>query len=61
MKISIKQKSKKIPVEVSLNGKKIYGIVIGRDINLVCVLLNTGEYVDVPDSNVKRYKKEIKH
>lgn len=61
MKISIKQKSKKIPVEVTLNGKKIYGIVIWRDNNLICVLLSTGEYVDVQESNVKRYKKEIKH
>lgn len=58
MKLTTKEKN--IPVSVMLENKMKYGIVIGTSDNLVGVLLNTGEYVDVPDHLVKRILKKPK-
>jgi len=60
MKLTTKDKNKNIPVSVTLENKMKYGIVIGTSDNLVGVLLNTGEYVDVPEYYVKRISKKTK-
>ncbi|WP_097006777.1 hypothetical protein [Lacrimispora amygdalina] len=60
MKLTTKDKNKNIPVSVTLENKMKYGIVIGTCDNLVGVLLNTGEYVDVPVYYVKRISKKTK-
>lgn len=61
MKLTTKEKNKNIPVSVTLENKIKYGIVIGTNDKLVGVLLNTGEYVDVPDHLVKRILKKSKN
>jgi len=60
MKLTTKEKNKNIPVLVTLENKNKYGIVIGTSDKLVGVLLNTGEYVDVPEYYVKRMSKKTK-
>ena len=60
MKLTIKEKNKNIPVSVTLENKMKYGIVIGTNDKLVGVLLNTGEYVDVPEYYVKRISRKPK-
>lgn len=58
MKLTISEKNKDIPVFVISENEKKYGIVVGTGNHMVCVLLNSGEYVDVPDSKVKRISKK---
>ncbi len=58
MILTIREKNKDIPVLVITENKKRYGIMVGTGNHMVCVLLNTGEYIDVPDSNVKRILKK---
>ncbi|WP_313346131.1 hypothetical protein [Lacrimispora sp.] len=63
MKLTTKDKNKVIPVSVISETGEKYGIVVGTDYHMICVLLNIGEYVDVPDHIVKRIypkAKEIK-
>ena len=60
MKLTTKDKNKSIPVLVTLENKMKYGIVIGTNDKLVGVLLNTGEYVDVPEYYVKRISRKTK-
>ena len=41
-------------IPVMLLPEKWYGEVIGTSDNLIGILLNTGEYVDVPSNRVRR-------
>lgn len=54
MKLIIKDKNKDILVSIISETRDKYGIVVGTDDHMVCVLLNRGEYVDVPDHKLKR-------
>ena len=54
MILTAKDKNKDIPVSIISETGDKYGIVVGTDNHMVCVLLNIGEYVDVPDHKVKR-------
>lgn len=58
MKLTIREKYKDIPVYVMSGNEKRYGILVGTGNHMACVLLNTGEYIDVPDSEVKRVLKK---
>lgn len=53
-------KDKYVPVSVITDTGDKYGIVVGTYNHIVCVLLNIGEYVDVPDHKVKRITKKPK-
>ena len=44
-------------IPVMILPEKYYGEVIGTGDNVVGVLLNTGEYVDVPNNRVRRIHK----
>lgn len=44
-------------IPVMIMPEKWYGEVIGTSNNIVGVLLNTGEYVDVPSNRVRRIHK----
>jgi hypothetical protein len=41
-------------IPVMILPDKRYGQVIGTSDNIIGVLLNTGEYVDVPNSKIRR-------
>lgn len=60
MKLTTKDKNKNIPVTVLSETGNKYGIVVGTYNHMVCVLLNIGEYIDVPDHKVKRISKKPK-
>lgn len=54
MILTAKDKNKDIPVLVEFENKQRHGIVVGTSNHLVCILLNTGEYIDVPENKVKK-------
>ena len=54
MILTEKDKNKDITVLVVFENKERHGLVVGTSNHLVCVLLNTGEYIDVPENKVKR-------
>lgn len=54
MILTAKDENKNIPVSIISETGDKYGIVVGTNNHMVCVLLNIGEYVDVPDHKVKR-------
>jgi hypothetical protein len=54
MKLTTKEKNKNISVSVVMQNKMKYRIVIRTNDKLVGVLLNTREYVDVPEYYVKK-------
>lgn len=60
MKLTAKDKNKNIPVSIISETGNKYGILVGTDNHMVCVLLNIGEYVDVPDHKVKRIYQKAK-
>jgi len=57
MKLTMREKSRDIPVMVISESKERYGIVIGTSNDIVGILLNTGEYIDAPASTVRRIHK----
>lgn len=60
MKLTAKDKNKNIPVSIISETGNKYGILVGTDNHMVCVLLNIGEYVDVSDHKVKRIYQKAK-
>ncbi|NNJ33107.1 hypothetical protein [Lacrimispora defluvii] len=60
MKLIMREKRKDIPVMVISESKERYGVVIGTSNNTVGILLNTGEYIDAPESAVRRIRKSKK-
>lgn len=54
MILMAKDKNKDIRVLVEFENKKRHGIAVGTSNDLVCILLNIGEYIDVPENKVKK-------
>ncbi len=57
MKLTMREKSRDIPVMVISESKERYGVVIGISNDIVGILLITGEYIDAPVSAVRRIRK----
>lgn len=57
MKLTMREKSRDIPVMVISESKERYGVVIGTSNDIVGILLNTGEYIDAPASAVRRIRR----
>ncbi|PPK82044.1 hypothetical protein BXY41_103256 [Lacrimispora xylanisolvens] len=57
MKLTMREKSRDIPVMVISESKERYGVVIGTSNDIVGILLNTGEYIDAPATAVRRIRK----
>lgn len=54
MKLTMKDVNKDIPVLIVWENKERQGLMVGTSNHLVCILLKTGEYIDVPENKVKR-------